>query len=118
MSPSLLDYPVWLTAAIALTRDDLRACHTYHHADNTVPALLPCPIHVFHGSEDPISAGNEAGWSRHTSAECTIHEVQGGHLFAYTAEFGRDPGHPFRRLLTRLTVSRPLVASALAGGDV
>lgn len=114
MSPSLLHYPTWLAAAVALTRDDLKACHAYRHrhVDGPAPALLPCPIHVFRGSQDPISAGNEEGWSRHTSAECTTHEVQGGHLFAYAAEFGRDPGHPLRRVLAGVGAPRSLVAAA------
>ncbi|GAA2011130.1 hypothetical protein GCM10009839_01450 [Catenulispora yoronensis] len=97
MSPVLLGYPAWLAAAAALTRDDLKACRSYRHAEDTEP--LPVPVHVFRGADDPLSAGGEEGWARSTSASCEVHEVAGGHLFAYAPEFGRDAVHPFRRVL-------------------
>jgi surfactin synthase thioesterase subunit len=118
MSPALLGYPAWLAAAAALTRDDLRVCHSYQHSAHADAGPLPCPIHVFHGSDDPLSAENEAGWSAHTSAGCATHEVPGGHLFAYGPDFAADCGRPFRAVLTELTAhsgSRP--AGSATGGS-
>lgn len=78
MSEQLMRYPEWVRAALALLRDDLRVCQSHR-----VPgAPLPCPIDVFAGESDPLLPyGAVGGWARHTSVECEVHAIPGGHFF-------------------------------------
>jgi surfactin synthase thioesterase subunit len=105
MSPVVLEHPRWLAAAAGLLRDDLTACAGYRYEEQ---APLPCPIHVFRGTDDPLSRGDEEEWALHTSALCTVHDVPGGgHLFAYDPGFADEPRSPFRSLLRAAAAGRP-----------
>jgi surfactin synthase thioesterase subunit len=80
MSPIVRRYPEWSAAAIALLRDDLRICHSYRPPANDRP--LPCPIDVCTGDSDPlISRADADAWTAHTTADCEVHVLPGGHLF-------------------------------------
>lgn len=105
MSPALRDHPAWLAAAVALARDDLRACLSYRYRGGDP---LPVPIHVFTGTADPIvSAADAAAWDGHTTAACRRHTVPGGHLFHRDAP---------RLLLDRITdVLTPSAMSVALG---
>ncbi|MGF7238540.1 MAG: thioesterase II family protein [Frankia sp.] len=75
----LLRSPEWLAASTALLRDDLVLTSTYRHREG---GPLRCPIHVLAGQADPILPPDQAGrWREHTTAECTVHLVPGGHFF-------------------------------------
>ncbi|MEH1125590.1 thioesterase II family protein [Micromonospora sp. CPCC 206061] len=103
MSPALRDHPAWLTAAVALARDDLRACLSYRYPGGDP---LPVPIHVFTGAADPIvRVADAAAWDGHTTAACRQHTVPGGHLFHRQA-----PPFLLNRLAELLTPSATSVA--------
>jgi surfactin synthase thioesterase subunit len=81
MSELMLGYPDWVRSALALLRDDLRVCQS-HQPPGDRP--LPCPIDVFAGDRDPLLAlDTVAGWSPHTTAECQVHVIPGGHFFLH-----------------------------------
>lgn len=119
MSPTVLRYPEWRSAATALLRDDLRLCASDPYRDRPPPgtgsgvgagtgvgvgvgvapfAPLPCPIEVFVGDADPlVPVHRAAAWRAYTSAGCRVHVSAGGHFFA------QGPGTAFpRRLLAAL----------------
>ncbi|WP_151772624.1 thioesterase II family protein [Streptomyces abyssomicinicus] len=84
MSPMLLAYPEWRTAALELIRDDLKICHGHRDATTTE---LPCPVHVLAGTDDPLlTPGQAAEWARHTAGTFAVHVVPGGHLFIRDAQ--------------------------------
>ncbi|MET8138423.1 MULTISPECIES: alpha/beta fold hydrolase [unclassified Streptomyces] len=69
------------TVMLARLREDLRICRPQHAAER-IGVPLSCPIHVFTGTRDPLVDRTAAtGWSRHTSAGCTVHVIPGGHFF-------------------------------------
>ncbi|MDQ1047460.1 thioesterase II family protein [Streptomyces sp. V4I2] len=70
-----------LAVMLARLREDLRIIRPRRPAQD-IEAPLPCPIHVFTGTRDPlVDRAAAAGWSRHTSAGCTVHAIPGGHFF-------------------------------------
>ncbi|MDX6353293.1 MAG: hypothetical protein QOF98_196 [Streptomyces sp.] len=81
MSELVLGYPDWLRSALGLLRDDLRVCQS-HRPPGDRP--LPCPIDVFAGDKDPLlPLDRVAGWAEHTTAECRVHTIPGGHFFLH-----------------------------------
>ncbi|MFE4612981.1 thioesterase II family protein [Streptomyces niveus] len=79
MSPTLLEYPDWRTAALELIREDLRICHGYRH---TPGPPLPVPVHALTGTDDPLlSPESAAEWAEHAGAGFALYELPGGHLF-------------------------------------
>lgn len=82
MSELVLRYPAWRDAAVALTRDDLLACHSYRPGAEPIP----CDLHAFAGDRDPVMALTEAaGWARYTAGQFQLHRVPGGHFFVQDA---------------------------------
>ena len=81
ISPALRRYPAWLNAAVALVRDDLALCDSYRPGAGEP---LPCPIDVFTGESDPLMRPLDAEeWDRHTTRDCTVHVIPGGHFFPW-----------------------------------
>ncbi|WP_330315976.1 thioesterase II family protein [Streptomyces platensis] len=79
LSPELLRYPDWLQAAVSLNRGDLRLCAS---RDTTAVAPLPCPIDVFHGTDDPLVHERDArAWADRSTVSCRVHRFPGGHFF-------------------------------------
>ncbi|MEU4173853.1 alpha/beta fold hydrolase [Streptomyces sp. NPDC026589] len=79
MSPLLLQYPEWRTAALELIRDDLQICHRHRH---TTAPPLPCPVDALTGTEDPLlTRAQAAEWADHAGGEFAVHGIPGGHLF-------------------------------------
>ncbi|WIX91745.1 alpha/beta fold hydrolase [Amycolatopsis sp. DG1A-15b] len=79
LSPLLLGYPDWLSAALGLVRRDLALCAT-QRPDG--PA--PCPVRAFHGADDPlVSEGDMAAWARYSAPGFALHRVPGGHFFVH-----------------------------------
>jgi len=79
LSADLLRYPQWLRAATDLVRSDLRMAATARHPYRD---RLPCPVRVFHGTDDPLVSDVDAeAWREHTTADFRLHRVRGGHLF-------------------------------------
>ncbi|WP_157877809.1 thioesterase II family protein [Streptomyces kanamyceticus] len=79
LSPQLLRHPEWLRWAVDLVRDDLTltASHRVHAV-----GPVPCPIHVFAGSDDPLVPPAEASaWAEHSLSSCEVHTIRGGHFF-------------------------------------
>lgn len=64
-------------------RADVALLHSYRHA----PApLLPCPLTVFHGTDDPATAGQDmADWGAETTGPFAVQAIAGRHLFPVEA---------------------------------
>ncbi|MEJ2410177.1 MAG: thioesterase domain-containing protein [Novosphingobium sp.] len=99
------------TPAMVLERPELRAmleptlradfemAETYHYR---VAEPLDCPITVFGGAQDTIVSRDELeGWREHTTADCNVRLIDGGH---YLLDSAADE-------LTRL-ISASLLAAA------
>jgi surfactin synthase thioesterase subunit len=79
MPPELTQWPALHDRAIAATRIDLRLCATDEDAD-VVP--LPCPIHAFGGSDDPlVSEPDLHEWRSRTTGEFSVQILRGGHFY-------------------------------------
>jgi surfactin synthase thioesterase subunit len=95
--PELTEWPALRDKAVAKARTDLRLCMT----DRDAPAdTLPCPIHTFGGSDDPlVSEPDLCEWRSRTSDEFSMQIFEGGHFYL------ADGTHLFaslRPLLTRI----------------
>jgi surfactin synthase thioesterase subunit len=77
----LRENPVRMRAVVDRLRQDLQLSATYRYtADWHQP--LPCPVHVLHGSDDPlVPAAHAAAWDRHTAGPFALHAMPGGHFF-------------------------------------
>ncbi|MFJ7912811.1 thioesterase II family protein [Kitasatospora sp. NPDC096204] len=72
-------YPEWLAHAVTLLRDDLRLALS--RVDRGQPPV-PVPVSVLVGSGDPlIGAALAQEWARHTTADCRVFTLPGGHFF-------------------------------------
>ena len=77
--PELTEWPVLRDRAVAAARIDLRLCTTDEEAE---PVALPCPIHAFGGSDDPlVTEADLSEWHSRTSGEFSVHILQGGHFY-------------------------------------
>ncbi|MGD9647813.1 MAG: thioesterase II family protein [Pirellulales bacterium] len=80
---AVLDDPQRRARLLRLIRADFAVCETYAFAP---AAALDCPIGVFGGVEDhdwPLPTLE--AWQQHTSGECRVHVLPGGHFFIDTA---------------------------------
>jgi surfactin synthase thioesterase subunit len=69
-------------AILARVREDLRLCAQEHFTRPPERPPLSCPIEVFHGTDDPLVPGGDAGeWSSYSTAGCRVHVIPGGHFF-------------------------------------
>ncbi|RBM11108.1 thioesterase [Streptomyces sp. PT12] len=81
VSAALIEYPQWLRAAVALTRDDLALAA---RPDPGPLAPLPCPVDVFTGENDPqVREGEPHEWARYTSGAFSARWFPGGHFFPW-----------------------------------
>lgn len=75
----LTRWPTLHERALTATRHDLRLCMTDEEGDT---AELPCPIHVFGGSEDPlVSESDLREWRSRTTADFSVRLLRGGHFY-------------------------------------
>lgn len=75
----LMRWPTLHERAVTATRHDLRLCMTDEEEDT---AELPCPIHVFGGSEDPlVSESDLHEWRWRTTADFSVQILRGGHFY-------------------------------------
>ena len=74
----LAEDPELLAQLHRTLRSDLTVFETYRHAPG---APLACPIVAISGTGDPWSEADLAGWSRCTTAACSVHLVDGGHFY-------------------------------------
>jgi len=75
----LTRWPILHQRAVSATRHDLRLCMT-DEEDDTVE--LPCPIHVFGGSEDPLASESDLReWRSRTTADFSVRMLRGGHFY-------------------------------------
>ncbi|PTA42307.1 thioesterase II family protein [Micromonospora sp. RP3T] len=89
VSAEVLRRPEWLRAATGLLRADLRLMATARPPDG---APLPFPLHLFHGTDDPLVSEQQVSeWSRYTTVGTVLHRVEGGHFFV------REPDAEFFR---------------------
>ncbi|WP_243793860.1 thioesterase II family protein [Saccharopolyspora gloriosae] len=77
----LRENPRRMRAVADRLRQDLLVSATYRYpAKEHRP--LPCPIHVFHGSDDPlVPAAHAAAWNRHAAGPFSLRVMPGGHFF-------------------------------------
>ena len=77
--PELAEWPTLRERAVAAARIDLRLCATDEEAE---AAALPCPIHAFGGSDDPLVTEDDLyEWRSRTSGEFAVHVLRGGHFY-------------------------------------
>ncbi|XVQ87323.1 thioesterase II family protein [Microbispora siamensis] len=77
----LLEDPNRLERTLTLVREDLRVCGDRPRRAPGRP-LLPCPIDVFAGADDPlVPMEDAAAWRSYTTADCTFRAIPGGHFF-------------------------------------
>jgi surfactin synthase thioesterase subunit len=75
----LTRWPSLHERAVTVTRHDLRLCSTDEELGDPE---LPCPIHVFGGSEDPlVSASDLHEWRSRTTADFSVQILRGGHFY-------------------------------------
>ncbi|MGW1519567.1 thioesterase II family protein [Streptomyces sp. NPDC001436] len=77
----LRENPRRMRAAVDRLRQDLLVSATYRHpAEGHRP--LPCPVHVLHGSDDPlVPLAHAAAWDRHAAGPFSLRVMPGGHFF-------------------------------------
>jgi surfactin synthase thioesterase subunit len=79
MPPELDEWPALRDRAVAAARIDLRLCTTDEEAE---PVALPCPIHAFGGSDDPLVTEFDLGeWRSRTASEFSVQILRGGHFY-------------------------------------
>ena len=86
---SLLGDDEILRMILPALRCDYRAIETYRHTEG---AHLTCPMTVLVGDEDPkVSIDEAADWKAHTTGECELTVMSGGHFFLahHQAEINR-----------------------------
>jgi surfactin synthase thioesterase subunit len=77
--PEIAEWPVLRDNAVAAARIDLRLCATDEEAE---AVALPCPIHAFGGSDDPLVTEDDLyEWRSRTSGEFSVHVLHGGHFY-------------------------------------
>lgn len=77
--PELAEWPVLRDRAVAAARIDLRLCMTDDDAERVA---LPCPIHAFGGSDDPLVTESDLyEWRSRTTGEFSVHILRGGHFY-------------------------------------
>lgn len=76
---AVLNRPEILTYLTPLIRADFTLWERYRY---TARPPLPCPVTVVRGSADELVDPDLAlAWGDHTTAGCTLREVEGGHYF-------------------------------------
>ncbi|MEU5717087.1 alpha/beta fold hydrolase [Streptomyces sp. NPDC020403] len=79
----LSTYEELVTLMLPTIRADLTLAETYTYVPGPP---LPVPVRVLRGRQDPLVRDGDAGWSRQTSAGCSVHEFDGGHFFVQDHE--------------------------------
>lgn len=74
----LFQHPQALELFLPIVRADFALCEGDSPGDL---APLPCPIHVYAGTEDRMSPEQLHAWRAQTRGECTLHWFSGGHFF-------------------------------------
>ena len=75
----LTRWPTLRERAVTAARHDLRLCMT---DEEERAAELPCPIHVFGGSEDPlVSESDLHEWRSRTTTDFSVQILRGGHFY-------------------------------------
>ncbi len=76
---AVLDNAELMGLLLPCIRADFAACETYQHQAGPP---LPCPIHVFCGTDDPHAPlGLMAEWQLQTTGEFSVTPFTGGHFF-------------------------------------
>nr|WP_090274298.1 alpha/beta fold hydrolase [Mycolicibacterium komanii]CRL67240.1 putative thioesterase [Mycolicibacterium komanii] len=77
--PELDQLPALKQAATASARNDLRLCET---DEDDADFVLPCPIHVLGGSDDPLLNASDLDlWRARTSGQFSVQMLPGGHFY-------------------------------------
>jgi surfactin synthase thioesterase subunit len=99
--PELAQWPALRDMASAAARNDLRLCET----DEDNPTfVLPCPIHVLGGRDDPLVTESDLDqWRARTSERFSMQMLPGGHFHL------ADQARLFKAL-------RPLLSAPKVGG--
>jgi len=78
LPPAVRAEPELLGYFLPVLRADLRLASAYRYRPG---AALGVPLTVFAGDRDPtVPAAGAAGWARHTTADCEVHLLDGGHF--------------------------------------
>jgi surfactin synthase thioesterase subunit len=77
--PELTEWPALRDNAVAAARIDLRLCTTDEEAE---PVALPCPIHAFGGSDDPLVTESDLHeWRSRTTGAFSVNVLRGDHFY-------------------------------------
>ncbi|MFC8407974.1 thioesterase II family protein [Streptomyces griseoincarnatus] len=79
----LSTYDELVTLMLPTIRADLTLAETYQHVPGPP---VPVPVRVLRGRRDPLVRDGDAGWALQTSADCSVHEFDGGHYFVQDHE--------------------------------
>ncbi|MGW3683451.1 thioesterase II family protein [Streptomyces prasinus] len=79
----LSTYEELVTLMLPTIRADLTLAETYRYVPGPP---LPMPVRVLRGRRDLLMRDGDAGWARQTSADCSVHEFDGGHFFVQDHE--------------------------------
>ena len=74
----LAEDPELLAQLHRMLRSDLAVFETYRHPE---AAPLSCPILVISGVADHWKEADLARWAQHTTAQCTVHLIDGDHFY-------------------------------------
>jgi surfactin synthase thioesterase subunit len=75
----LTEWPALRDRAVEATRIDLRLCMT---DEDTQKSPLPCPIHAFGGSDDPLVSESDLNeWRSRTTEDFSVQILRGGHFY-------------------------------------
>lgn len=75
----LLENKELLMMFLPVLRTDFRLVDLYRYEER--PCKLSCNISILSGEEDAISLPDLHAWEEHSSADCTVHMLPGGHFF-------------------------------------
>ncbi|MEH2523006.1 MULTISPECIES: thioesterase II family protein [unclassified Bradyrhizobium] len=78
-----LSNPELMRSALPVLRADFLMCGAYAYRPRYP---LPCPVHVFGGTDDDTSPDSLQAWRQETSAAFTLDVLPGHHFFIHTQQ--------------------------------
>jgi len=72
-----------MSLTLPVLRADFLLCGRYRYR---LRSQLRCPLHVFAGKSDDVSAGQLAAWADETSGKFSLDMFDGGHFFIHERE--------------------------------
>ena len=77
--PELFKYPELKQLFVPILRNDFKLSETVIERPEIL--ILPFDISILVGKEEQIKQNEAVQWKRHTSKNCSVHFINGGHFF-------------------------------------